>query len=345
MEDYEIFTIKNLREWLMYNHAVEGLSEQIIAPSRAWAIIHNPYVKYDDPVLAAIFENHEVAAYTAAFPEMLDEKRIWWFSTLWCNPKFQGNGYSMIVIGSLSEIYGEGCAWDRSGVPETVEVFTHQGNLRIYTPRYIFGDKDIDAHSIRGKMALIRQNVLKYIYRKRYHFMCEKYELKYITHIDDTTYDFIRKNRNKDLFLHTKEMLNWELQYPFMISSPIMERVSVDMAFHSYRWRYQYYAVQVWRMNKLIGFYLLRLMNEALSVVYCYADSDFQNEVYASIVDHICRFSIREFYTELKILADYVDCHYYFPKRREINISFSPASNIKLPAEYQLQLGDGDCFA
>lgn len=93
MPELKLYTVKQLRAWLMHNHATEGLSEQIIAPSRAWAIIHNPYVKDEDPVLAAIFVDGEMAAYTAAFPELIEEKRYWWFTSLWCNPKHQGKGF------------------------------------------------------------------------------------------------------------------------------------------------------------------------------------------------------------------------------------------------------------
>ena len=67
MPELKLYTVAQLREWLMYNHAPEGLSEQIIAPSRAWAIIHNPYVKDDDPVVAAIFEGRGRSRKTSHF--------------------------------------------------------------------------------------------------------------------------------------------------------------------------------------------------------------------------------------------------------------------------------------
>ena len=113
MPELKLYTVAQLRDWLEQNHPADGLSEQIIAPSRAWAIIHNPYVKDDDPVLAAIFENGEMAAFTAAFPEMIGEKRYWWFTSLWCDPKHQGKGCGVIVIGSLAEVYSEECILDR----------------------------------------------------------------------------------------------------------------------------------------------------------------------------------------------------------------------------------------
>ena len=57
MPDLKKYTILDLRNWLIHNHATEGLSDKIIAPQRAYAIINNPYVKDEDSVLCAIFEN------------------------------------------------------------------------------------------------------------------------------------------------------------------------------------------------------------------------------------------------------------------------------------------------
>ena len=52
MPELKIYTVKDLREWLENNHPAEGLSEQVIAPTRAWAIIHNPYVRDDDAIVS-----------------------------------------------------------------------------------------------------------------------------------------------------------------------------------------------------------------------------------------------------------------------------------------------------
>lgn len=355
MPELKIYTISDLREWLMHNKATESLSEQVIAPARAWAILHNPYVKDDDPVVAAIFEEGEVVAYTAAFPEVLespkmgndngDDKRFWWFTTLYCNPKYQGNGYGLVVVGSLAEKYGEDCAWDRFGIPETVQVFKYLGNQTLYTTRYLFGDKDIKKSTIKGKMAFMRQELQKNFNRAKYKSVENGYKLKYLSYVDDETYSFILKSRGKDLFLHSQQMLNWELAYPFMQSCPLIEKVNTDMEFHSARNRYTYFAVQVLSLDTIIGFYVLRLMDNSLSAIYCYADEDKKELSFASIVDHIHKLSAREFFTDNECLADYIDKHYYFPKKCKRKVSFSPPKSLLVPDSYSLQFGDGDCFA
>ena len=144
MVDIKLYTVAEIREWLVNNKPTEGLSEQIIAPSRALATIHNPYVKDEDAIVAAIFEDGELAAYTASFPDMLDGKRVWWASTLYCYPQFAGKGYGMIVVGSLMEAHEPELTYDRWGVQETVEIFNHFGYQTIYTTRYHLCDKKIN---------------------------------------------------------------------------------------------------------------------------------------------------------------------------------------------------------
>ena len=183
MPELKLYTVAQLREWLEHNHAAEGLSEQIIAPSRAWAIIHNPYVKEDDPVLAAIFVDCEIAAFTAAFPEILGEHRYWWFTSLWCDPKHQGKGFGLIVIGSLAEVYGEEFILDRWGAQETAEIFSCLGTQTIYTPRYIFGSK-IKRHTTKGKLVHFVRSLQKGLHNiVEMPAKQEEYSLRYLTNI------------------------------------------------------------------------------------------------------------------------------------------------------------------
>ena len=100
------YTVADLKAWLIHNQPTDGLSAEVIAPARAYAIAHNPYVWDDAKVVCALFVNEQVAAYTAAFPEILQKPEgylAWWFSTLWCNSAFEGRGYGLIVVGTLAE--------------------------------------------------------------------------------------------------------------------------------------------------------------------------------------------------------------------------------------------------
>lgn len=329
----------------MHNHVAEGLSEQIIAPSRAWAIVHNPYVKDDDPVVAAIFEEGDVAAFTAACPEMIGEKRYWWFTSLWCNPKHQGKGYGLIVIGSLAEVYGEEYILDRWGAQETVEIFKHLGAQVAYTPRYIFGSK-INRQTTKGKLVHFIRSAQKCLHKLiETPTKLEEYTLRYVSNIDDATYAFIEQHRNQDMFKRTQPMLNWIVQYSFTNACPLIERTAATTAFAPAKaTSNQMYAVQVWDKERLIGFYILKHTENDLHMLYLYYDAEAANKVFASIHDHVKRLKVEQIVTDDEALAKYIRKNIYFPKKRVEQIHFAYPALLDVPSNITLQYGDGDGF-
>lgn len=345
MPELKLYTVAQLREWLVHNHAADGLSEQIIAPSRAWAIIHNPYVKDNDPVVAAIFEDGEVAAFTTAFPDLIEEQRYWWFTSLWCNPKHQGKGYGLIVVGSLAEVYGEEYILDRWGAKETVEIFTHLGTQTIYTPRYIFGSK-INRKTTKGKLVSCVRSLQKCMHRLiEAPVKHEDYSLRYLTNIDDETYAFIKEHRNMDLFLRTQSMFNWILRYSFTQACPMIEQTLPTTPFAPAQAQSnQMYAVQVWDQDRLVGIYIMKHTEDDLHVLYLYYDGETANKVFASIRDHSKRMKISQLVTDNAELAAYIRKNIYFPKAKTEQVHFSYPTNFALSAELLLQYGDGDNF-
>lgn len=342
MPELKLYTVKDLREWLENNHPAEGLSERVIAPTRAWAIIHNPYVKDDDAIIAAIFEDGKLAAYTVSFPEMIDGKRIWWCSTLYCYPQYAGHGYGMIVVGALMEAHEPELTYDRWGAPETVEICRNFDMLTTYTSRYHLSDKHIDISSIKGKMAKCVQSFNKCLHPwpkplKANHTLIE------VSTIDDEAYAFMKAHRGSDLWLRERDTFNWILVYPFM-SDGSDERDNA-CAFSSAAVHYEYKAAKIYINDQLQAVYILRLHDDALSVIYLYYASEHRDIIFASIVDRIIAIRPKAFITENKDLMTYVQQKLYFPACREEHVSFSIPATIKLPTFYTLQLGDGDSFA
>ena len=341
MPELKLYTVKDLREWLIYDHPAEGLSERVIAPTRAWAIIHNPYVKDEDAIVAAIFEDGELAAYTASFPDMLDGKRVWWASTLYCYPKFTGKGYGLIVVGSLMEAHEPDLTYDRWGANETIEIFNYLGYKTIYTSRYHLADKTINLSTYRGKSAFYVQEL-----KKRLHPWPKpskvNYTLQYSSFVDGETYAFMMAHKGNDLWLREQGMLNWILGYPFKISCILYDRVDKKCEFGSEMVSYRYMLVKMYVDNDLHAVYVIRQNNESLSVIYLYYDEEYQNVAFASIVDHIIKIKPRSFTSEHKELCTYVRNRLYFPKYVEERVSLSLP---EIEGEYTMQMGDGDSYA
>lgn len=349
MPELKLYTVADLREWLENNRPADGLSEHVIAPSRAWAIIHNPYVKDDDAIVAAIFENGELAAYTAVFPEMIKEQRIWWYTTLWCEPKYQGKGYGVIVVGGLKEAHDGELCMDMDGAAETQEIMRYLGYHVIYTPQYVYSAKAINTETIRGKLSAIvercQRMVLprKHALRKRLYKA--NYRIKYVDHIDMASYEFISNNSREDTFAHTQAFYNWVLANPICIESPIMGRIIEDCAFTTNYPICRLYGVQVYVEKQLVGYYLLKNTQEALEVKYLFYNSTYAEQVFNSIAEHILKFNSIGFITTDRNLTEFIKPYRLFAKYRIYNKSFAYPPTFEYDATKRFQMGDGDNFA
>ena len=62
-----VYTIKDLREWLIENKE-NGLSDKVISKTRAWAFVNNPCTSPTTPAIAVLFENDEMKGYAAVLP-------------------------------------------------------------------------------------------------------------------------------------------------------------------------------------------------------------------------------------------------------------------------------------
>lgn len=346
MREIRLYTAKDLREWIENDHPAEGLSGRVIAPTRAWAIIHNPYVKDEDAIVAAIFEDGELAAYTASFPDVLDDKRVWWASTLYCYPKYAGRGYGLIVVGSLMEAHEPDLTYDRWGAKETVEIFNHFGYQTTYSKRYHLTDKKIDANNLKGKMAYCVQVIQKSLHpwpkASRANYM-----VQYTDSIDDEAYAFMKAHNGNDLWLREQVMLNWIVQYPFYNSDGSNSYGARDKecAFGGYADKYAYRIAKVYVGEQLHGVYVLRQHDDELSVVYLYYTYEKRYAVFDSIIDQIIALRPKSFVTENEYLYEHAQIRLYFPKLETESVSLSLPDNKQYLTNFTLQLGEGDSFA
>ena len=344
------YTVLDLHNWLVHNQLIEGLSDQIIAPQRAWAIIHNPYVKDSDAVLCAIFEDNKPVAYTAAFPDLLKEENrlVWWFTTLYCHPSCQGKGYGIVVIGQLCELIGEGNFFDMDGAEETVSIFNYLGLNSKYIERYIFAPKQINCNSLKGKVAYIvdrfQQLRIKNNRSKLLRLIeSNKFELRYINHIDDISYQFICEHSTNDAFVRSQSMLNWILAYPFMQQTPLCHRSHKSLEFSSLVQQYSINAVQVLKDSQLVGLFIYRIMDTKFSLKYLYYIDSYMQDVFEAIAEHVIRTSSVQIQTTHSEFATWLQLYNITSKYSVEEQSFSYPDWFTKNT-YNIQQGDGDVF-
>ena len=341
----ELFTVRQVRDWLEHGVTERGLSENLIARTRAWAIVNNPYATDDLNIISAIFVNDEVAAYTYIFPDNWHKQRIYWNTTIYCAPKYEGRAYAAIVIGQLYELYGDRY-FDLDAVKESIENLKFVGLRVNYVDQYVLSNKSICTDNLRGKLAALMQRIQIACHNKekqlRRQIANANYRLKYVNFIDDETYAFIKAHAKDNLFLRSKEMLNWILTYPFMQESPLAYRVPQDTHFTSTRRTFRFHAVRVLVDRKLVGFYIFSESHEVLYLNYLYYDKDFANIVYLSIAEHILLFRAPKFFTADKTCMDFIANYRLYSKRETFHKSFSHPQSFVYDSSKIIQAGDGD---
>lgn len=341
----ELFTVQQVRQWLKTGIGERGLSEKVIARTRAWAIVNNPYATDELNIISAIFVNDEVAAYTYLFPDENRGQRIYWNTTLYCAPKYEGRGYAAIVMGQFCELYGDSY-YDLDAAPESVANLKFVGLQVDYVDQYILSNKSICTTSLRGKLAVLAQHLRLLCHSRerqlRHQIVKANYRLEYVNYIDDETYTFIVAHATDNIFLRSQEMLNWILTYPFMQESPLVHRVERDTQFSSTRRAFRYHAVRVLFDDKLVGFYIINESKEVLYLNYLYYEKRYAESVYLSIAEHILLLRAPKFFTADKPCADFIDKYAMYPKRELFHKSFShPKSFVYDPTRF-IQAGDGD---
>ena len=350
----ELFSVAEVKQWLISGISVRGLSEAIIAKPRAYAIIHNPYVTEDLKIISALFVNDQVVAYTCLFPDkvrVLDwngnpmQKLIYWNTTLYCNPKYEGRGYAFCVIGQFCELYGDDY-FDLDAAPASIENLKYAGLHVEYINQYQLARKTIGTIGLKSIIARIKEKCLLALMSKKRSLRKQintcTYTVEYVHFVDDETYRFICKHATNDLFLRTQEMFNWILTYPFMCSCPVISRVGSDNVFSSNRKQFAFYGVRVLVDNQLVGFCIYSDSEEVLYLNYLYYDINNEKEVYCSIAEHVVLADRAKVHTSNEKLWNFLSNYKLYLKSYVQKKSFAYPANFIYNHQYQMQAGDGD---
>lgn len=344
------YTAGQLKDWLIKGQAAEGLSEQVIARQRAWAIVNNPFVTDGMEIVSALFVDGKLAAYTACFPDRIERpepKLIFWCTTLFCFPEFRGRGYGMFVLGHLMEAH-EGLLFDVDAVDETNESLQFLGHkIEQFPQRIIYFEKSIRGNGIKAVAARLRERyALKRRQRKAQEALSDclskNYSLEYIRDIDEPTYRFIEAHSGEDFFLRSRGTLNWILSQPFLLTAPVGEKLVAQNNFSSSTAEFGFIAVKVFVSDQLVGFYILRTSQKELALKYLYFDAAFKEEVFSSITAHVIRLGRKTFASNDAEIAFFIENLSFHTRAETIHRSFAHPSDFSVPYRFYLHAGDGD---
>lgn len=344
----ELFTVAEVRDWLVHGNAVRGLSDEIISRTRAWAIVNSPYAKDETYIISAIFMNNEVAAYTACFPDKMRrpfEMLVYWCTTLYVSPKFEGRGFASIVLGQFVEIYGD-CFFDLDAaaasqenlrfVGLTVEEIKQYQVIKKPRRKVPFLPQKIANVLANRQERRIKQSILNSL-------VSREFRLEYVTYVDDELYAFIEAHSSQDAFLRSQSIFNWMLRFPLRQECPLTHRIATGKYFAGDYATFKVYGVKCFVNNQLVGFYVLRNSTDDMAVKYLYYDIAYQDVLFASIAEHLMKWENYIFVTHNHKLAEYISKEINVYQTNIIeNIAFSHPQSYFYDKNLVIQCGDGD---
>ena len=346
--DLRLFTAAQLKSWLLHGDKYEGLTEVLIDRNRAFALVTNPYVRDDMALVSALFVDGKVAAYTYVFPDRMEKpagRTIFWNTTLYVNPKYEGRGYAYCVIAAICELYGDDY-FDLDAAEASVENLKYQGLTVKYLPQYILRQKATTTKGLKAALARTMGGVRGRIRSKesllRKELAQSKYRLQYVRFVDDETYAFIKQHSEGDLLLRSQAMFDWILQHPFMIETPVRKRVRRRCRFGSSSAVFGMYGVVVRVDERIVGFVILRSTATEWAVKYIYYAPEAAKEVYLAVAEHLLVNRKQSFFTADKGLLDFVAGYDLFAVSEIYNKSFAYPAGFEYDERLHIQAGDGD---
>ena len=343
---YRLFTVSELEDWLSHN-VDNGLTDKVIARARALAFVHNPHAKPDDSALVVVYNNKEAVGYTGAFAEQWVRpalpERYFWGSTQWMDPQYRGKGVSGKMMRMIKDaVEDKYIALDSS--PASCRLDEKQGSIISYYPRYFI----VLRNHKKSLKSTIKDCVSKFnIKRTLRNLMEYDFSNRYVSWIDDETYDFIVKHSGKDLFLRKQDFLNWQIRHPFVLSVGWDGKTDMELCeFGSYVQAADVKIVQVYSGGQMCGFYVLNIVNSHCTPLYMYYDDAKKEIVFASLVINVLQNDsierLRTFNKELYDFCNNKGIKSQFSKAHIEQISLTVPDGFVVDSQLQLQGGDGD---
>lgn len=346
--DISLFSAEQIKNWLFHNAHYKGLSEKLIDKGRAFALVTNPFVTDEMPLISAIFVDDEVAAFTYVFPDELEKpekKTVYWNTTLYVNPKYEGRGFAYCVIAQICEIYGKDY-FDLDAAEASVENLKYQGMTVEYLTQYVLQNKNIIRQGLKGELAYWKEKVCRCRMSNekllRKDLAQSSFNIEYVSYIDDELFSFIYKNSNHDLILRSQKSFNWLLQSPFMLETPCYERIRYTNVFLSSVPEFKIYGLKILKDSRIVGFCILRKLVDEWSVKYVYYSAEGEISTFMAIAEHVISSPCRKFFTASKKLCDFINQYGLYSQCVEYKKSFAYPSEFCYDKSLHIQAGEGD---
>jgi hypothetical protein len=304
--EFKTFTVADLELSLLSEDF--WLSKTLpITKKRALSFCRNPRAEKDDPVLLVAYQDNQVVGYLGILPDKIffnnADHKLGWLTSWWVDPCIANKGVGAILLYKALNAYRE-----RVGVSGGSE----EARKALHASQKFIALKPLKGLDIRFRIdatnAIFRKfsslkifrvwfkiadvmldeivNLRRFFWERRNNIR-QRLTFEYVSSIDEETGRFIERHHQHDLTRKGRADLDWIMTYPWIVSAPQKDSASRRYYFSSISARFFYLGVKVFEQNNgLIGFLMLSIRNDRMSVVYSHFESRHAPSIAAAAVCH-----------------------------------------------------------
>lgn len=359
--ELEIYTVAELEAVL----ASEGFwrSETLpITRHKAVSFCRNPRARREDPVLLVAYREGRVEGYLGILPDAIfagdAAHRVGWLTGWWVDPSTAVKGLGAILLYKAIGLYPDalgvsGGSRDARRVLDGSRKFVALPPLRGLETRPRLSAL-AQSPALRSRRFVLRLADLlsqaivtctRSAWQRR-HPVFRGLGFEHVSTIDEESRRFIERRRHRDLTRKGRAELDWITTWPWVLSAPGKDSAARRYYFSSSCRRFAYLGVKVFAPGgRLVGFVLLGVRNERLSVLFTHYDPGDAPAVAAAIVHHALAVDARRLrlYDE-QLIGPVARLRPPGWSTRSVSEGFylSPALARLAAAGGRLQGGDGD---
>ena len=363
--EIKTFTVADLKTALLSENF--WLTKTLpITKHRALSYTHNPRADKDDVVLLVAYQDNQVIGYLGILPDKLfvnkDVYKFGWLTSWWVNPCCATTGVGAVLLFRALNAYHQylgvsGGSREARKSLNASQKFSNIKTLKGLDIRFRFNATNAvsrKAPTMKIFRVLFKTfdavtdeivNLRGYLWQRRNN-LCQRLTFEYISAIDDETDRFIQRHHQQDLTRRGRSDLSWIMIYPWVLSTPLKDSASRRYFFSSRSDRFWYLGVKVFEQNhEMIGFFMLKVRDDRMSVVYSFFESRHAASVTAAVVYHTLAMDVGtlSLYDEQLVKSfSELRCPYWSAKAVSRGFFLSKAFAGMPLAAGRLHGGDGD---
>jgi GNAT superfamily N-acetyltransferase len=334
-----------------------------ISIHRAKSYVANPRCSANDVVLYLAFKNNTLVGYRTVLPDYIysnnEEVKVGWLSGSWVDPKFRRQGISTSLLNEAfadwnGNLIFTNYAPEAKAVFDKSQMFTSANNLigvRVYIKSCLS-----ELLVNRGKVFKLMFPLLKAIdfllnlvnvvplFLKSINL--KEVEFENLKSPDDEVLSLFEKVNLESITRRGTRELNWIIDYPWLISAPLGDKIGQKYFFSSSPKRFEQNVLKVYKNNLLIGFIMLNIRDGVISAPYIYCENGNERLFAKVLLKHAAIVGASRVTVFNELIAKELKLIFplgFFSKTQNRNYYLTSSLHNKLKIKPLFVEGDGDC--